>query len=295
MRSLTIARATIVGAAAAAALAIVSLSSPEASAQAPSASAAPATATTPAPASCPAGMAAIPGGTYAPGGRKDAVVVAGYCLDLTEVTVAAYDACVTSGACTPPDAYEAYDAKRANWQRASCNWRHPGRAQHPINCVDSDQSAAFCASLGKRLPTEEEWEWAARSGPDAAPYPWGSATPDEHRLNACGLECRAAQAAQGVESRALAYRANDGFAETAPVGSFPQGDNRWGVHDLEGNVAEWTSTAWRNSHLGQADTIDRVTRGAGWLEDHASGLTATARDTWTPATRFMTVGFRCLK
>ena len=100
-------------------------------------------------------------------------------MDLTEVTVAIYDACVRAGSCT-----------RAGGPDLDpfCNEGKPERANHPINCVDWNQAMTYCNYIGARLPTEPEWEYAAR-GSDGRKYPWGNTPPNAHLLNACGDEC----------------------------------------------------------------------------------------------------------
>ena len=144
-----------------------------ADAQAPSAA--------PASPSCPAEMAAIPGGTYTMGDRGDGTpraraTVAPYCMDRTEVTVTAYAACVTAGACTAPDAYN--PALKDSLHPSHCTWNRSDRTTHPVNCVDWNQATTYCGWAGKRLPTDEEWEWAARNGPAGTVYPWGATRPD---------------------------------------------------------------------------------------------------------------------
>ncbi len=150
-----------------------------------------------------------------PGGVRE---VAAFEIDRTEVTVAAFRACVEAGACTPPDVTE------------SCNWDLPERDRHPINCVDWDQAKAYCAFRGARLPTEWEWEKAAR-GSDGRRNPWGDAPAD----------CRVAVLDEGGGN---ACGAGD---TTFEVGSRPEGATPEGVLDLIGNVWEWTSTVREGS------------------------------------------------
>ncbi len=157
------------------------------------------------------------------------VTLSSFSIDLTEVTVAAYRLCVDEGRCSPS----------ITWDR--CNGGRVDRDDHPINCVDWLQAKAFCAWAGKRLPTEEEWEYAAR-GRDARRWPWGNAPPGPELLNACDKECaRARQRSQSLEAPLL-FEASDGWATTAPVGSYPEGESAFGVLDLAGNVWEWTAS-----------------------------------------------------
>jgi len=95
-------------------------------------------------------------------------------IDKTEVTVAAYKACVDAGKCTVPSVHRPDIAEDEVLKFAPmCNYGTPGRNDHPVNCVDLGQAAAYCDFIGKRLPTEAEWEYAAR-GTDGRKYPWGN-------------------------------------------------------------------------------------------------------------------------
>jgi formylglycine-generating enzyme required for sulfatase activity len=235
-------------------------------------------------------MAPIPGGSYALGDRT--VTVAPYCLDVTEVTVSSYAACMNAGACSEPGQF----VNEQGNGRTFCNWKNPGRALHPINCVDWSQATSFCGWASKRIPSEGEWEWAARNGPDGSTFAWGDQVPDVQRGNFCGKECPPNAASKGFAAwTSMANVGNDGFPETAPVGSFPQGDNRWGVHDLDGNVWEWTSSTV------DATAAARVTRGGAWTQNTSTfivgvaGVHASFRDGQAPSVRNPNLGFRCAR
>ena len=206
---------------------------------------------------CPTGMARIPGGTFelvaAPG---QSATVAPFCMDVSEVTAGAYAACFATGSCT---AASARDDSRF------CNADHPERAQHPINCVDALQAAAFCAWRGGRLPTEVEWEFAAR-GTDGRTYPWGEGVPDDRRL---------------CWSR---WQRGEG---TCRVGSFPDGASPFGLLDMAGNVWEWTSSA--------AGEASRVARGGGWGSTQPEMVSAGYRNADGASERVDVLGFRCAR
>ncbi|MBI4706179.1 MAG: SUMF1/EgtB/PvdO family nonheme iron enzyme, partial [Deltaproteobacteria bacterium] len=119
----------------------------------------------------PQAMVSIPPGTFEMGSNDGggdekpvhSVTVAAFEMDPTEVTVAQYRKCVSDGGCSEP---------------SGCNWEESGRDDHPVNCVDWQQAGAYCAWAGKRLPWEEEWEYAAR-GTDGRIYPWGNGAPGD--------------------------------------------------------------------------------------------------------------------
>jgi formylglycine-generating enzyme required for sulfatase activity len=206
-------------------------------------------------------MVPVEGGTL-----NSTVNVAPFCMDTTEVTVAQYASCVGSGRCSaaPTTAFwvDISDENRDRWSPA-CNGDRPDRQQHPVNCVDWAQADTYCRAQGRRLPSAEEWEWAARAGSRGWRHPWGLA-PAASQVCWSGLTER------------------DG---TCPVGSFPEGDAPTGIHDLAGNVWELTSTI----------TSGYVAMGAGYNVDDASLVDVAVRIPGEPAFRGPNTGFRCAK
>lgn len=269
-------------------LAVLALPSAEATATPKAVSTAPPSLTEIPPGSkCPKGMALVPGGSFTLGKTKKAATVADTCLDLTEVTVAAYEKCITSGACTKPKAH----VHKSGEPDQFCNYQHPeGRAEHPINCVDWDQATAYCSFVKRRLPSEEEWEWAARNGSKGDTFPWGPGKPDGTQANACGGECVKNAAKKGFEWASM-YPGEDGHPETAPVASFGKDTDAWGVHDLAGNVSEWTSS---KADPADAANLDRVARGGNFASS-GTWLAITNRYTDEPSLRTYGIGFRCAR
>jgi hypothetical protein len=229
-------------------------------------------------------MSTIPAGVFTTGERRTQATIASYCLDQTEIAVGAYEGCVQAGACTAPNGYLVNDQSKNN---RACNWSRPGAALHPVNCVDWNQAVSYCAWVQKRLPTEEEWEWAARSGERGWTYPWGNDEPNAARVNACGPECVTwSKRELGFDLRPM-YAADDAWATTAPVGTFTGGANFFGVKDLAGNVAEWTSSAF--------DAAKRVHRGGSWFNGDASAVRAATRVGEDASGRHIHIGFRCAR
>ncbi len=196
------------------------------------------------------------------------VTVPAFALSKTEVTVVQYRACVEAAACTVP-ATGTY-----------CNWNKSGRDEHPINCVDWGQASAFAAWVGGRLPSEAEWEYAARSGGKAREYPWGDEQADCSRavMNDGGLGC-------GTES-------------TARACSRSAGNTVHGLCDMAGNVWEWVAD-WHGPYGeapsdGSARTESaeyRVFRGGSWFFTDES-LRAADRNRNSADFRGAFLGFR---
>jgi formylglycine-generating enzyme required for sulfatase activity/tRNA A-37 threonylcarbamoyl transferase component Bud32 len=282
--------------------------SPPKPAQAPSQAAAPPSASARPPTACPAGSVLVKGGTMYMGARdiEDAepheVKLSPFCMDRTEVTTGAYMACVAKGECErPPDQVSANPPfTKAQTQRFSalCNASHADRSQHPINCVAWDMASNYCHKRRQRLPTEAEWEFAAR-GSSQEKYPWGRDAPSAKYLNACGKECVRWGVANG-EPRQPMYEEDDGFPATAPVGSFPAGATPSGVMDLAGNVWEWTAD-WYGPYgaaavtdpAGPPEGTKRVARGGDFFGYDPKWARPAYRWKSDPGTYNHAIGFRC--
>ena len=216
------------------------------------------------------GMVHIAGGTFTMGPRtriamaSDPMVhtakVAPFDIDVNEVTVATYQKCVEDGLCVSPPA-----------EQARCNYGHPERANHPMNCVNYNEANAFCHTVNKRLPTEEEWEFAARGGAEARTYPWGSAEP----------------------SKQLCWSGLTKLDGTCPIRVFASG--AFGIFDMAGNVSEWTSSAYTAAEKKDASRITRVCRGGGWADANALDFRGSYRVAHAPANRDSDLGFRCAR
>lgn len=204
------------------------------------------------------------------------VTVSSFFIDRTEVSVAAYARCAALHRCEPLPLGEG--ARRFD------------RPTLPASLVTFHEAQAYCAFRGGRLPTEAEFERAAR-GETGRRYPWGNLY-NSHAANHGRLAWTQTDA-------------SDGFAELAPVGSFPSGRTPEGILDLAGNVAEWVQDRYaptysesdlRNpkgpasSSMGPA----RVIRG-GSYENGAAWLRGASRAAADPGVRRPTIGFRCAR
>jgi formylglycine-generating enzyme required for sulfatase activity len=259
---------------------------------------------------CPPGSVHIEGGQFFMGSDSDLpqekpahnVTLSPFCIDRFEVTVGDFVACSNEGKCKRAGKTNEWDGIKPHDRDVYdplCNVRDAGgKAKHPINCVDWDMADTYCQAKGGRLPTEAEWEFAAR-GPDGRRYPWGDDDPTGTQLNACGSECLDWAKNNKVELKAM-YAADDGFPNTAPVGSFPAGKSRFGLEDVVGNVWEWVAD-WSAPYgadkvvdpKGPATGKTRVIRGGAWNGGEAAWVRPTFRYWNDPKTRSYGVGFRC--
>lgn len=207
------------------------------------------------PRSCPKGMAFLAGGDLRAGGRG--VKLPDLCIDATEVTAGAYAECVEHNQCTA-EGLVCDDAP--TWGRAEL-------ADHPINCVTWQQADAYCRSAGKRLPTREEWEWAAQSRDEGRRFAWGATEPAADQL---------------------CWSRGSARAGTCAVGEFPGSRTPGGVDDLFGGVWEWLSPAERNG-------TPNIARGGSWQNDATDTLEGDNAGSFLPGfTRNDVVGFRCV-
>jgi formylglycine-generating enzyme required for sulfatase activity len=212
-------------------------------------------------------MVLIPAGTFIMGisrahpddeGPQHDVYLKAYWIDRYEVTNTGYRQCVAAGACSEPADLHSYD--------------DPRFANHPVVFVTWYNARDYCRRHGKRLPTEPEWEKAARGG-DGRSYPWGNELLRD-RLNA-----------------------DNRLGGTSRVGSYPLGASPYGVLDMAGNVWEWVDD-WYEPYPGSTFRSElfgqkyKVVRGGSWNHP-AEDARTSHRDIAHPARAIGVVGFRC--
>ncbi|MGQ9586030.1 MAG: SUMF1/EgtB/PvdO family nonheme iron enzyme [Anaerolineae bacterium] len=219
-------------------------------------------------------MVEIPAGEFVFGSDKQpaaspqqTVNLPAFSIDVYEVTNEQFAAFVaTTGYQTTAE-----KAKDPSWK----DYAGEGKEHHPVVKVSWFDAEAYCQWAGKRLPTEQEWEKAAR-GTDGRLWPWGNEFDPEK--------------ANGMES---------GYRGTLPVGTLPAGASPYGVMDMAGNVAEWTAdwykpypgSSYRDQYMGEKF---RITRGGGWFSDE-SQVQTFFRNSTSPEAANDDLGFRCAR
>ncbi|MEM6790483.1 MAG: SUMF1/EgtB/PvdO family nonheme iron enzyme [Myxococcota bacterium] len=188
--------------------------------------------------------------------------VASFWLDETEVTLAAYRRCVAAGDCAPP-----------HTDRRFCNAKYDDREDHPVNCVDLDMAVAYCAHVGKRLPSEREWEYAASGGAAHHRYSWGSSPPPDEKNNC--------------------YQHPFG---SCSVKQYPPG--AFGLYDMTGNAWEWTQSSFdpypsRSRVDPVQDKRLYVYRGGSWSRRFPKWMKTTLRNRYERDQYSASIGFRC--
>lgn len=236
----------------------------------------------------------IPAGNFIFGSKRDSDPIASsnempsqiidlpeFRISRTPITVAQFRQFVnaTGYITTAENIGESYFHTDSGWELvANANWEKPqgpeirlgNRDQHPVTSVSLWDAQEFCKWAGVRLPTEAEWEKAAR-GTQGDLYPWGDSKPSD---NLCNFD--------------------NNVGETTPVKNYPAGHSPYDVLDMAGNVWEWTSTVWTKSHSAKRphpDERKRVTRGGSYLINHIS-VRCAARDQQDPSSHSGDLGFR---
>lgn len=205
---------------------------------------------------CPAGMALVKGGSYKMAFLKTEATVGDVCLDVTEATTTEYDSCVTAGKC---------NVSFVDACTETTTYKKPGKEDHPMVCIDFNQAEAYCKFQGKRLPTEEEWEWAARGGAEGRLYSWGNDKPTD----------QACWSGKGARTG------------TCPVKAHPGSATPDGLLGMSGNVFEWTVS--KNDAKGK----DRVGRGGSWRDGLANLLLVGRPGRFEVTYRCGFLGVRC--
>ncbi len=218
----------------------------------------------------------IPAGDFQMGNTGDRgemplhrVLLSSYWMDRTEVTNAQYKECVMSRACDPPVSFRSYSRPRY--------FDDPAYGAYPVVYVNWNDADTYCRWAGGRLPTEAEWEYAAR-GPDDRRYPGGNETPERPLLNF-----------------------DFSIGDTSPAGSYPLGSSPYGVLDMAGNVSEWVSDFFESGYYlqsplsdptGPAATDAHVVRGGSWLDD-PNMVRSDLRLGYPSDSAYVNLGFRC--
>jgi cysteine-rich repeat protein len=193
----------------------------------------------------------------------------------SEITVVQFADCVHAGVCVPPGIADPL-----------CNWNVSGQQAHPVNCVTWQQAVDYCDYVGGRLPSEAEWEYAARSQGQNIPYPWGTDIAD------CTLAVMQSNGGEGC-----------GTNDTWVVCSKPAGNTDQGLCDMSGNVWEWVQDWYHDDYSGaptdgsawvSPSGTSRVIRG-GSLFSYSDMLRSAYRLMDDPNGYSEALGFRCVR
>lgn len=237
-------------------------------------------------------MILIPGGPFDMGSDRGqafpdypshTIVLSDFYIDQHEVTNKNYAKCVAEFACSPPQSTRSFTRDKY--------YGDPQYKDYPVINVNWDDAQTYCEWRGGRLPTEAEWEKAAR-GTEGRTFPWGDTFTAEN-LNFCDTNCPA-------ETSNPAY--DDGFADTAPVGSFSSGASPYGALDMAGNVWEWVgdwfdrdfySVSAPENPTGPTSGEERVVRGGSFFYPDTFATT-TSRVGMNPESYYGFTGMRCV-
>jgi formylglycine-generating enzyme required for sulfatase activity len=238
----------------------------------------------------PPGMVAVPAASFVMGSDKDGAsekpahpvkITKSFFIDRTEVTAKDYASCVRAKSCALNRVHTG-DKETGALANSVCNTGFdPATDRHPVNCIDQEQAGQYCKTNGKRLPTEAEWELAAR-GTDGRAYPWGSNPP-----TTCWM---------AIVTGASGSCARKGSWE---VGTTADGKSPFGAFDVAGNVWEWVADGWEVYPTSEVtdpqvplNAARGVLRGGSW-DYSAASAKSTSRLALGRSWAHLSTGFRC--